>query len=136
LKDETTEQKSTKFIPSKKQINFLKVYISSEKTTMKDIATEAGVSRTLIYDWRQKPGFVDWFNSEVEKAMHADLPDIWQEVKRRAKRNHNDSKLYLERFDKDYSEKKKIEMESNVNAHEEIKITVVKTEDKEENEDE
>jgi len=127
---------STEFAPTKQQIDFLEAYISSEETTITAISKEAGVDRTTVYGWRKKPEFVAWFNSMVAKAMEADLPDIWRDVKRRAKRNHNDSKLYLERFDKDYSEKKKIEMESEVNAHEEIRITVIKTEDKEENEDE
>jgi len=125
-------KKQTEFTPNKNQINFLETYISSEKTTFKDIAEESGVNRQTVYQWRKNPAFVKWFNKEIAKAMEADLPDIWRDVKRRAKRNHNDSKLYLERFDRDYFEKKKIDMESEVNTHEEIKITVIKTGDKEE----
>ena len=126
----------TEFAPNKNQINFLETYIASENTTFKAIAEESGVKKQTVYLWRKNPGFVKWFNGMVAKAMEADLPDIWRDVKRRAKRNYNDSKLYLERFDRDYSEKKKIDLESNVNTHEEIKITVIKTGDKEEKEDE
>ncbi len=130
---EEDSKTSTEFAPTKLQIDFLEAYIASENTTITAISKEAGVDRTTVYGWRKKPGFVKWFNGMVAKAMEADLPDIWRDVKRRAKRNYNDSKLYLERFDRDYSEKKKIDLESNANTHEEIKITVIKTGDKEEN---
>jgi len=123
----------TEFAPNKNQVNFLETYISSEKTTLKDISEESGVKRQTVYGWRKNPDFVKWFNSEIVKAMEADLPDIWRDVKRRAKRNHNDSKLYLERFDKDYSEKKNINLEGNVNTQNEVLVSVVNiTEDKKE----
>jgi len=128
-----TPKEHTEFTPSKNQINFLETYISSEETTFKGIAEESGVKRQAVYDWRKNPDFITWFNHEVAKAMEADLPDIWRDVKRRAKRNYNDSKLYLERFDKDYSEKKNINLEGNVNTQNEVLVSVVNiTEDKKE----
>lgn len=124
--------KSAEFAPTKLQIKFLEAYISSEEGNITAISKEAGVDRSMVYRWRKNPAYIDWFNEQVAIAMRADLPDIYKAIKRRAKRSHPDSKLYLERFDKDYSEKKKVEVESNVNTHEEIKITVIKTGDKEE----
>ncbi len=102
------------FNPNKNQMNFLEAYISSEKSTLKAIAEEAGITPKTVYQWRKNPEYVKWFNNEVAKAMEADLPDIWKDVKRRAKRSHPDSKLYLERFDKDYAEKKKLDVEGDV----------------------
>lgn len=125
-------KKVKEFTPNLNQINFLEAYISSKEGTLKAIAEEAGITPKTIYQWRKNSDFVEWFNRQVAKAMEADLPDIWKDVKRRAKRNYNDSKLYLERFDRDYSEKKKIDLGAEINTHEEIKITVIKTEDKEE----
>lgn len=108
---------ATEFAPSKLQIKFLEAYISSEESNLTAISKEAGVDRTTVYNWRKNPTYVDWFNKQVAFAMKADLPDIYKAVKRRAKRNYNDSKLYLERFDKDYSEKKKLDVEENVNIN-------------------
>jgi hypothetical protein len=104
---------STDFMPNKNQLKFLEAYISSEEGTIKAIAKEAGIEKSIIYNWRKNPAFVDWFNGEVAKAMKADLPDIYRAIKRRAKRTYPDSKLYLERFDKDYFEKSKVDAKVN-----------------------
>ena len=107
---------STDFRPNKNQLKFLEAYISSEEGTIKAIAEEAGMEKSIIYHWRKNPDFVNWFNEEVAKAMKADLPDIYRAIKRRAKRTHPDSKLYLERFDKDYFEKSKVDAKVNATA--------------------
>lgn len=126
-------QKSSIFTPSKPQLKYLEAFISSESGKVTDIAKDSGVPRRTIYNWRQDSEFVQWFNKQVSEWMKADLPVIWQDIKRRAKRNHNDSKLYLERFDKDYSEKKKIDLEGNINAQSEVRVSVVNiTEDEKE----
>ena len=101
---------NTVFAPTKPQVNYLEAFMTSAKGNKTEMAKEAGVSRKTIYRWRKDPAFVAWFNGEVSKLMKADLPDVWLDVKRRAKRNYNDSKLFLERFDEDYAEKKKVDM--------------------------
>jgi len=126
-------QESSIFSPSKPQLKYLEAFISSESGKVTDIAKDSGVPRRTIYNWRQDSEFVQWFNKQVSEWMKADLPVIWQDIKRRAKRNHNDSKLYLERFDKDYSEKKNINLEGNINAQGEVLVSVVNiTEDEKE----
>lgn len=111
------QQESTAFAPTKMQLDYLEAFIISESNKKTEIAKLAGVDRTTIYKWRKDPGFVKWFNGEVSKLMKASLPDIYKEIQRRAKRNHNDSKLFLERFDEDYSEKRKLDVEENVNIN-------------------
>ena len=129
-------QKNTKFIPSEDQLSFLRVFISSNKRFITELAKEAGVPRRTIYNWRENPAYVEWFNQEITKAMKAELPDVYRTLKVRTAKSDTATKLFLERFDEDYSEKKKVNWEGNLNAQNEIKITVIKTEDKEENENE
>lgn len=117
MSEKDNTKSSTEFNPTKLQIKFLEAYISSEEGNITAISKEAGVDRTTVYNWRKNPAYVDWFNAQVAFAMRADLPDIYKAIKRRAKRNYPDSKLYLERFDKDYSEKKKLDVEENVNIN-------------------
>jgi len=125
-------QNLTEFKPTNRQVKFLEAYLLSETGYITEISKKCGVSRTTIYEWRRDPAFVKWFNGIVDAAMKGRLPDIWMAVARRAKKNHNDSKLYFERFDEDYSEKKKVDWEGSLNTQNEIKITVIKTGDKEE----
>jgi len=101
---------NTVFAPTKNQVDYLEAFMTSCDGNKTVMAKKAGVSRKTIYRWRKDPAFVEWFNGEVSKLMKADLPDVWLDVKRRAKRNYNDSKLFLERFDGDYAEKKKVDM--------------------------
>lgn len=107
-------QKLTEFQPSKLQMKFLEAWLLSETGHITEISKACGVSRTTIYKWRKDPDFVKWFNGLVAIGMKGRLPDIWAAIARRAKRNSNDSKLYLDRFDEDYSEKKKVDVEENV----------------------
>jgi len=104
------KRKSTKFTPSPAQIRYLKAYLSEKRVNKTKAAKAAGVDRTTVYLWRGKPEFVAWFNSEVKADMHASLSDVWKNVFRRSEINSNDSKLFLERFDEDYAEKKKVDM--------------------------
>ena len=128
-----SKRKPTKFTPSPAQIRYLKAYLSEKRVNKSKAAKEAGVDRSTVYQWRGKPEFVEWFNNEVKADMYASLSDVWKNVLRRSDINSNDSKLFLERFDKDYSEKKKIDLEGNINAQGKVLVSVVNiTEDEKE----
>jgi len=127
------KQEATLFIPNSKQVAYLKSFFTSTTGKKTEIAKDCNVARETIWKWKRKPEFVEWFNGEVSKLMEADLPCVWMDVRRRSKRSHPDSELYIKRFDKGFVEKKKIKLEGNVNTQNEVRVSVVNiTEDKKE----
>lgn len=112
------EQEKTKFQPTTKQWDFLKSFLQCKERTITGIAKDAGVERTTIYEWRKNPEFVKWFRDEVETAYRAGLPEIYKSIKMIATGDSKDKmkalELYLKRFDIDFLDKHKVELEDNV----------------------
>lgn len=106
---ESDNQSETDFIPSKEQVKMLEAFIKSPiNYTIARICKNADVSRTTFWRWRQSPEFNKWFNKEIERIMIGSLTEVWRGVFRRAKGNFQDAKLFMQRFDEDFTEKKEL----------------------------
>jgi AcrR family transcriptional regulator len=57
--------------------------------TMDEIATEAGVSRRVIYDWIQDPLFDRELKKEIVRQTTARLPEIMESLTEAVIKDHN-----------------------------------------------
>lgn len=122
-----SKQESTIFRPSKLQLDYLKAYIEAPVTyTRSQICQSADVSRTVVWKWEQIPEYVDWFHGQIEKVMDKLLVNVYSKLYYRALKSFPDCRLFLQRFDKDYSEKQAIEHSGLVETIATVKLKPLK----------
>ena len=97
-----------KFRPTQKQLNFVHVYTATDLKTITDICKVAGIVRQTYYDWRKSPDFCEWFSNQIAIGMKGQLPGVWRSIKSMSERKTDAARLFLQRFDDDYSEKSEV----------------------------
>lgn len=107
--------KPHKFEPTEKMFAYLEAYLTTPFGTAKEtVCKKANVSRHQEWEWRKNPEYNEWFNGEVAKYMNSKLSEVWRTVLSETTISFPDRKLFLQRFDKDFSEKQTIEHPGNV----------------------
>lgn len=100
-----------KFEPSPKQLAYLKAFINAGvNDTQEAIYKKAGVAHSTVWQWKQKPEFVEWFLGEVDKIFTSELPDVYKNIKRMTRNKTDACKLFMQRFDREFSERKNVEV--------------------------
>lgn len=51
------------------------------KLTMKEIATEVGVARSTLYEWKKDPDFTNELNKQAEAVQRAFLAEAYAELR-------------------------------------------------------
>lgn len=98
------------FQPTTKQLFYLQAFTTCPLgSTKKEIIKTAGICVKTEWEWQQNPEYCLWFQGKIEEYMKASLPEIYRSIKRMAKNKTEASKLFLQRFDKKFTEKKEIQ---------------------------
>jgi hypothetical protein len=79
-------KRGTKIGLTGKQIEMARILADpSETRTIKAMCEDEGVPRRTFYNWMNKPEFVEFVNSLVEKYTDAELAGIWGALSRKAR---------------------------------------------------
>jgi transcriptional regulator with XRE-family HTH domain len=107
---DNVKQNST-FQPKPEQIRFAEIYLDyRQKLTFEKIAEQIGVDRTTIWNWFQKPDFLEWINEKATYMQKTALIPIIKSLIRKAEVGDVQAiKLYLEKIG-EFSERLKVEV--------------------------
>lgn len=112
----------TEWEPSEAQRKLLTVLQSSDyELSISEACTAADVGRQTYYDWFDSPAFVQWWKAQAERHFVLRLPRVLANLAGGAVKEFEGGKnpdpkpdaglikIFLERFDRDYSPKHEID---------------------------
>ena len=99
------------FKPKSEQVKFAKMWLDyRQKLTFEQIGKEIGCTRATIWNWFQKPEFLEWINEQATYMQKTALIPILKSLIRKAEIGDVQAiKLYLEKMG-EFVEKLKIEV--------------------------